>query len=295
MCRLFLTAAAILVLAISEAAWAQTVSGSIGGGVWKGMNELQPLMVQRSSLGAGVSNCPVTDRAGVKKDLEDAATEADLVEQALGLTVLFLTGDEGGKAEQEMIPALLSKAKTGAKVVAYWNKAQEWWYDRSDATRFRVCRPGPGVVVVRPLKLAPGDFTAPHPLASALAAPLWKQPLPVLTAPLSRPVQMGLGSTYFRIPVCMPITGMWLALSKRPSVTGRAARLISLRGGMEPVSGAVVTLLGPSPASCQTGQNGTFAFDGLIPGNYTLMVGLSTTRTLTITPGADLQLGDLLP
>ena len=194
---------------------------------------------------------------------------------ALGLTILFLTHGEGAKAEEELIPGLLSKAKNGASALGYWDNVQAWWYGRSKASQFQVCWSAPGVVVVRPLKGAPFTDLSPAGLGTAMAL----QPLPTLSS-----FQEHLGTQYAvpPPPVCRAVTSLTAVVANRPMVTGRAAERSALTGVVGPASGKLATLIGPSPASCTTGPSGTFVFQGLAPGDYTLLVGVSTFQRLTI-------------
>jgi hypothetical protein len=245
--------------------------------------------VEKSALlGISPSSCPVENSAAVQKDLKDAADKASLVGGALGLTILFLTHGEGAKAEEELIPGLLSKAKNGASALGYWDNLQAWWYGRSKASQFQVCRPAPGVVVVRPLKGAPFTDLGPAGLGTAMAL----QPLPTLSS-----FQEHLGTQYVvpPPPVCRAVTSLTAVVANRPMVTGRAAERSAFTGVVGPASGKLATLIGPSPASCTTGPSGTFVFQGLAPGDYTLLVGTSTFQRLTIQAGGEVNLGDLTP
>jgi len=253
---------------------------------WSG---LQPLRVEKSALlGISASSCPVENPAAVQKDLKDAADKASLAEGALGLTILFLTHGEAAKAEEELIPGLLSKAKNGASALGYWDKAQALWYGNSKASQFQVCRPAPGVVVVRPVKGVQFTDLRPASLGRAMAL----QPLPTLS---SLPDHLSTQYVVPPPPVCDPVTTLTPLLANLPMVTGRATERNSLTGAIGPSGGRLATLYGPSPASCTTGKTGTFVFRGLAPGDYTLLVGIATFRKLTIQAGSAVNLGDLAP
>ncbi len=287
MCRFLMVA--LLVQGLAVTAGAQTLEEEVrrlGRTPGSSLSELQPIDVPRQLLVHSFENCPVTDRAGVQKDLEQAASNANTVEQILGLTVLFLTGDEGGKAEQEVVPALLSKARTGAKVVYYWDKAQAWFYGRKASSKFQVCRPGPGILVVRPVKDA-------FPEAAGLAgAP--PQPMPLLSfgSPL-------LGSDAnrmsFRIPPCTPYPLFPPTDVASPWVMGRVVTKVDRSAGwVLPLNAVVVTMFGSSPGSCVTGGDGKFFFHNLRTGDYTLMIGVSYSQALKIEPGINFSLGDVI-
>jgi hypothetical protein len=44
-----------------------------------------------------------------------------------------------------------------------------------------------------------------------------------------------------------------------------------------------------------TGPSGSFLFQGLAPGDYTLLVGISTFQRMTIQANGEVNLGDLAP
>ena len=280
-------AAAVLLLGSTAGGPAQVTGLSAAApNPWSGM---QPLRVEKSALlGVSSSSCPVENPAAVQKDLKDAADKADLAEGALGLTILFLTHGEAAKAEEELIPGLLSKAKNGASALGYWDKVQALWYGTSKASQFQVCRPAPGVVVVWPVRGAPLMGLGPTSLGTAMAL----QPLPTLS---SFPEHLGTQYVAPPPPVCDVATSLTAVLANRPMVTGRAVERSASTGAIGPAGGKLATLYGPSPASCMTGPTGTFVFQGLAPGTYTLLVGISTFRTLTIQALSVVKLGDLAP
>jgi len=283
--------AAVLLLGSAAGGLAQGTVGQAGLAAaapspWSG---LQPLRVEKSALlGISPSSCPVENSAAVQKDLKDSADKASLVGGALGLTILFLTHGEAAKAEEELIPGLLSKAKNGASALGYWDNVQAWWYGRSQASQFQVCRPVPGVVVVRPVKTAPFTDLGPTGLGRAMAL----QPLPTLS---SFPEHLGTRYVVPPPPVCDAVTSLTEVVANRPMVTGRAAEKSAITGFVLPASGKLATLIGPSPASCTTGPSGTFVFQGLAPGDYTLVLGISTFQRLTMRAGGVVNLGDLAP
>jgi hypothetical protein len=286
MCRFLVLALLVQSLAVmAEGQTLQDQVNRLGHTPGSSLNELQPTDVPRKLLAHVFENCPVTDRAGVQKDLEQAAGRAETVETILGLTVVFLTGDEGGKAEQEFVPALLSRARTGAKVVYYWDKAQAWFYGRKGPSKFQVCRPGPGIVVVRPVQDA-------FPEAAGLAgAP--SQPFPRL--PLGSPL-VGLDASRMtlRIPPCTPYP-LFPADVTSPWVLGRVVmKQDSSAGWVFSLNAVVVTLFGSSPGSCVTGGDGKFFFHNLRNGDYTLMIGASYSQALKIEPGINITIGDVI-
>lgn len=286
MCRFLVVA--LLVQSLAMAAEAQTLEDEVkrlGRTPGSSLNELQPIKVPRKLLGRSFENCPVTDRAGVQKDLEQAAGRAETVETILGLTVVFLTGDEGGKAEQEFVPALLSKAETGAKVVYYWDKAQAWFYGRKTSSKFQVCRPSPGILVVRPVKDA-------FPQAAGLAGAR-PQPLPLLSfgSPL---VGLDASRMTLRIPPCTPYP-LFPADVTSPWILGRVVKKADpSTAWVLPLSAVVVTLFGSSSGSCVTGGDGKFFFHNLGSGDYTLMIGASYSQALRIEPGINISIGDVI-
>lgn len=85
--------------------------------------------------------------------------------------------------------------------------------------------------------------------------------------------------------------GFYVTDNKR-SISGRIVK-VGLGARPIPESSAVVTLLGPSPASCMTGADGTFSFYILASGNYTLLAGSSYSREVNLTSNTGIDLGDL--
>ena len=108
------------------------------------------IAIPSSKIDSYLLNCSVTDKAGVEQRLRNAESRAKGIETVLTITLIVLTGDEGGKAEQEAIPAMLNKARTGAKLLEYWYKFQSWMIGRSNATEFNVCEPAIDKIVVAP-------------------------------------------------------------------------------------------------------------------------------------------------
>jgi hypothetical protein len=88
---------------------------------------------------------------------------------------------------------------------------------------------------------------------------------------------------------------IWRSVWEGGRKTGRATEKSGLTGAIGPASGKLATLIGPSPASCMTGPSGSFLFQGLAPGDYTLLVGISTFQRMTIQANGEVNLGDLAP
>jgi hypothetical protein len=245
-----------------------------------------PLKMEPSSAKAYLSHCSPTDATGVKHELEAATQQAKNVEDVLAVTLLFITGDEAGKAEQEFIPVLLSKAKTGVKLVRYWDQFQSWWSGRSNATEFEICEPiWRTFVVVKPVNTA----SNPSPAAGLAGLPpqAWRR-LPSLP-PI--PADLKLGSV--QIPVCSSLPTDYLAgLSQMPWIGGRVVLRNTYTGTVSPLSSQTVSLLSNTWMRCATAEDGTFLFPKLLPGKYTLYIG-TTVRVIDVLPTTTFNMGDV--
>src|SRR5690606_23425231 len=67
-----------------------------------------------------------------------------------------------------------------------------------------------------------------------------------------------------------------------PPTTGAVTGRVLEQGSYVPMAGAVVRLLGASPAEGATGADGRFTLSGVTPGTYTVEVGLSGYATVSV-------------
>ena len=235
--------------------------------------------IPRSDLYKFLANCSVKDQAGVQKEIQRQADRAATVENVLGLAILVLTGDEGGKVEREAIPALLKRAEKVASLVGYWDKLLSWWTGKSNARTFDVCEPLPGAIVVRPRQGA-----LPFPPPAGLAG-------------VERPVALSfddLMKQTARAAQCFSPSAVRSFLQP-PYITGRVV-FIPLPGNTSatPAVSQWVSLTGPGyQRGCSTTQAGEFSFSALPPGTYTLYLGSLLSRTFNVDAHTDLNLGDL--
>jgi hypothetical protein len=262
------------------------------------MPQAQHVSVSRDYL----LSCSETDQAGVQAQLSRAAENAGMVEGAISLTLLLLTHDEGGTAEQKFLPALLKKAETGAKIVEYWDKLQLQLYGRSTAKSFKVCQPLLGTLVVVPIanrNLAPPAIGLPNSAPSAtlprfppVTSPLMSGVAPRTLAP--QPYVLKLPP----IPPCTPYTANLSLIAntmKAPWIAGRAVLRSPLTGAPFPSASQVVSIFSgvQMERSCLTGADGTFFFSNLASGSTNVAVGLARPVPLVLAIGTGSYIGDV--